>query len=1171
MLRKVLRWFIVLSGLLILALIGLGIALDRYLHSQEEKLLHEYFPTAGLEVSVQRVDLTIWRNFPRITLALDSLTIRDSTSVDSMPPLAWVKELRAEISLRRILRDTLDFRQLAITDAQLHLQSDTAGRFNAGFLLQDTSKTKQKSGGFMVNWDALEVGMTRVGLHYENPPQRKLMVGRIVHLQSTVQRCGPGTAEFAAETTLSIGGIAFNTDAGKYLADTDLSGRIHASVNPLEWVISPTQLTIGEQEFTVAANFRRTAGDTSVIHLANARTDYELTRQLLHDSLQIKLDKYRVFGEFPVAARIATNLQPGGTPEISVDFALQGQDVQLLDFVFQDVEGTGTYLNRLPVSEGGIPGSRKNLRITVDDLRATYQGVRITSPRAVVAANAREPVLRAPLHLQGPAQAISTWLNNRDFFFASGQFVLKTEVDGSLDDMAAMVQESDGKLWLNNVEVLYQPASIRFPFKSLYVAKTGDAAEVKLESKALASGFTFSLDGAINNLQPLLVDGLDSVRVETSVRLNSPRAGWTDFLAYFGAGGYLTSDAPAEPTTGPSDTSNIAALKAVLLGLENRFHPTVDARIDTVQYYDVFTLYDFSTGLHFAGSALELEHTSFRWAGSDLAFGASLELGLPLETPFSVLATTEHLNLNRLRPALNYFGLRLPAGLDSLPDDLNIDFAHQGRIVDAEGIKAGSNAGQLIFDDGSNQLFRGSMDYAPGPAGLRTQLKLTGDPHIVNVLFGAENFFFEGGRFDFDLQLEDTPSDLRDLLKTADLSLAVNDSRVRYGPTEANIPVQAFRVAMEENRADFTLNLRTDTTQRDIFLEGSLDHLTAFLAPASTTENFTVRADARAGTLAWADVRELLGTVSPEGQTTFPDSTRGSRAATTAEGAFRTFRPDLSLRIDTFWAYGATPLVDVHAGLHLRDTTELIWENTGFRYGEGTVAFDGTYALDGENLSPFTINWRMDQLALREIWTEVKGIQQKTAEPQGELDGGLSFSGSLAGHVDEAAQEVLLDDAEGDLHFELHGLQLAGWPALERFGKKALMEKRFEELVIAPFSVRVEVNDGRLVIPRTEIQSTALQLFVEGEYDLEEGPDLLISLPLRNIGRGVLDNPPPPTTYAQAGWKVFLVATPGEEGKMKMKFRLGRRKYHRLRGELELYKALKAQWRAERKAAREGE
>ncbi len=40
---------------------------------------------------------------------------------------------------------------------------------------------------------------------------------------------------------------------------------------------------------------------------------------------------------------------------------------------------------------------------------------------------------------------------------------------------------------------------------------------------------------------------------------------------------------------------------------------------------------------------------------------------------------------------------------------------------------------------------------------------------------------------------------------------------------------------------------------------------------------------------------------------------------------------------------------------------------------------------------------------------------------------------------------------------------------------------------------------------------------------------------------------------------------------MKMKLRLGRRKYHRLRGELEMYQALKAQWRAERKEARKGE
>ena len=63
------------------------------------------------------------------------------------------------------------------------------------------------------------------------------------------------------------------------------------------------------------------------------------------------------------------------------------------------------------------------------------------------------------------------------------------------------------------------------------------------------------------------------------------------------------------------DAAQVAAMKTALLGIENAFHPNFNLLIDTVAYYDVMTLTDFSTGLHFNDDTLVLERTKFNWGG----------------------------------------------------------------------------------------------------------------------------------------------------------------------------------------------------------------------------------------------------------------------------------------------------------------------------------------------------------------------------------------------------------------------------------------------------------------------------------------------------------------------------------------------------------------------------
>ena len=1181
MVKTLLRGLLLLVVLLLLATAGGLWYLDRYLNTDDEKLLQDLLPTAGLHVAFRRVDVQVWDHFPRITVTIDSLVLRDTLQPDSAPPMLQVRELGTEVSLAALLRDTMELRRLHFRHGSIYLASDSSDNWNVGDWASATSSPngvelppaappqRNAEEEWKLRWDGLEVDLQDIDFTLLRPSRNKHIAVHLNKVQATGRSKGGGVVGLSTQLDLDVDQLAFNTDKGAYLKQTSVRGPLDATFAGDDWTFHPTLLEIGSQQFSLSADLDRREGALSHIYVQHPAADYEASRLLLFDELQEKLSRYHVDGPFAVRADIATTLQRGGNPEVTIDFRLTGQDVRLKQYAFQNVYGRGRLVNRLDEAEGGIPGSRKNLRLAMDSVRANYLGATITTDHGVVAAMEGDAILRAPLTITGPARAISDYLENRDFFFDGGRFRLVTEVDASLMSFVDVATNTDGKLTLSDTRVVYRPAGVRFPFREMYVHKHDQDVDVRLQSGSLPSGFSFELIGALDNLTPLLVDQPGG-ELSADVALIAPRISWSDFRQFFGEDGMVSGGAvPTEYGTSarvPGEKDQITAMKTTLRGLQETFHPRLEARFWTVDYYDVFQLRNFVTGLHFDHDTLVLERTSFDWAGSTLAFGARLDLAEALETPFNVQVRARHLNLNALRPSLDYFGLQLPAGLDSLPSDLMIRFDHGGRLGE-DGIVPGHNRGMLVFDDGRNHLFSGLLDYAPGPQGLATKLHLGGDPQIVNVLFGSEDFFFGTGSFALDLETEGTPADLPELIRNGKMRLRVDSSRIEYRPGGAFIPVRHFGVDVEEERAAYVLQLFSDSTQRAVELTGALDNLVGFLYPEKG-EQFTVRTDARAGSLHLSDLQAFVqsDTTPTTSVDTTPFNLQSWVSAT--GGVFNTFRPDLSLRVDTFWASEQTPLLNVYSGLKLRDSSQLVLEDSGFTLGEGKFQFAATYALDTLAESPFTLEWYADSLSMAELAEEAEAFGMALPEGMGELRGQLSMSGFVDGRVNEQSGGLLAEETTGNVSFELVGIELLDWPLLTALGQKAKMRRRFEELRFAPLSGQLRIDSGRITVPRLEVQSTGFQVFVEGHYDLAKGPNLLVSLPLRNVGRGLLVEAPDPTGYAAAGWKVYLVSRTGKDGQPKMQFRLGRRRYYKQQGRLDEWRQQRQLYREERRAAK---
>lgn len=1158
---KLLRWIVWIAGVLILLLATASAIIFYYVNNNRDRVIQQAANAAGLEVAYACMEVNWWRDFPEVSVVVDSLVLRDTSTAIAAPPLLSFQQASARLSLSAILRDTIRLQNLTLANGTIHTERDASGRFNAGSLFAEQEPkdiyTIQTSGYVPVLvWAGLQLTVKNVSVTHLDSLKKKHLNFHLHQLFATGNTAENGNdLLLATEIDAYVTALALNTDKGSYLKHTTVCGPVSAQMGTDTITIFPATLNIGAQWFDVAANIGR-GERTSCIYLSGNEVDYDLTRPILHDELSKKLADFHVAGTFPVAAEIIIDPNEPHDPEIQLNFALNGQDVRLKQYQFTNVTAQSCHIvNRLTLAQGGLADSKKNVHLELEKVRGYLGDILIETPHATLGSIPGSTKLTAPLHLAGPAASLGNQLENRDFLFKQGNFTLKTNVNASLDFMDELISSSDGELLLENVDVWYRPANATLPFERIELKKAGHDIAFRIHSKPLPNNFSFQLHGTIDNLAPLLLDRPGEA-LSSDVTLVSPRINWTDFLAFFGTDGYF-NDA--------QDTTSIqpqASMRKTLLGLKQAFHPRVQASFDTVAYYDIFAVTDFSTGLHFLQDTLVLEQTSFNWAGSQLGMDARLDLSQANQTPFRLNAQADHLNLNALRPSLDYFGLQLPTELESLPDDLSIQFAHQGILDDSSGIVPGHNSGQLVFDDGKNGLFSGNLHYAPGPRDLESFFHLAGDPQIVNTLFGAENFFFGTGHFSLDLNLEGSPNNLTQLIRTGKLRLLIDSTRIRYQPADVYIPVRSFAVKVEQEQAEFKLHLITDATNRSVLLDGTLDHLAAFLAPEKG-QRFKVDANLTAPMLAWSDLSEFVFSETADtNQREFNPQTFFSAT----EGAFRSFRPNLRLDIDTFLVKDTALLTAISAHLHLSDSLGLLLNQCGFKLGDGSVRLNARYALDEVQHSPFNVDWEIDNLDLRHLVSQAASMDLPLPEDLHNLTGQLTMNGSLAGQLDESNQHLLLESTHGTMSFQFSNLAVANSPFLHGIGRKTKMKKRFQLLRFAPLAGEIRIDSGLVTIPRLEVQNTGMQLFIEGNYNLQTGPDLLISLPLRNIGRGLMHEPPPLTGYARSGWRVYLeLTTTDKQNEPSTKFRLGRRGYYKKRGRLDEFKEEKKRLRQQRK------
>ena len=1165
-------------ALLVVVALALG-GLALYLASDARKTLTDLPALHGGTLEFGSVGLSDPRDYPELRLRLDDVRVSDRALADDRRDVLRVGRLTLHL-LADWRSDTLAVvERITARGGYLNLSTDSTGVSNLARLRgRDADddpdrgeETPDRRRRFILAPD-FDAAVADFRFDLINPAKGNDIGIRFDSLVATDLRRGP---DFGASLRFDalVDGIQLDAADGPYLDDGRLRGGMRIDLDERLLRAEAPGLDIAGNRVDFSARYYVDKSDTSELVFAMDSTRLPRARPLLTDKLRRAIAPYDVAGAFTSVTTLRHTFRDGDKPIVTVALDLPGNDARVQQTRFGDSRVVGRFVNRLPGHDVHAVGYPRGIRFEIDTARTTLEGFDVRTGGALVTApRGGTTWLSGGARIAGPASAASAVVGSDQFVFAEGTVRADVVLRGPPGEVTALIMASDARIAFDDVVVELPEEDVRLPLDSIRIDKRRAEADFVVDGYTPGLVHRYRLAGELDNFEGLLRADAPN-RVSSRVAMTAPRLDWRDALDILG--GSLegkTARAPRGegPDAAPDSLADAARknnLKQVLRLVEATFDPEIDIAVDTLGYYG-FELNDFATGVDFErrGEIVVLERSRFRVDSGTVAFGGRLDIGGSVTTPFDFDLTAARLDLAAILPEVDYFGQEILADVGRLPDDVDVAIAQHGVIDDVRGLLPNQSSGSIEVVSNGARPFEASIDFEPDrpdePDFNSAHVELSGSPELFNEFFQTENFFFEGGRFDFWLDYAGLVPTVRELLDDEDMGLSVSRAGVRFADLDAVLPVTRLDVAVSRDTGEVSVVVRNADIGQEVRVEGIARNLSEILY-GGTGEPFSTDVVVTSPRLVWADLADLIGAFTDEADTASaaPLSVqRGLRELMTE------FHPRARLLIDELQLTTGLTVDDVHGGLWMDADSVLYLDTTGFRYRGGAVELAGAIDLADLSATPFEAHLRTDELDVPGLLEGLGYLDVETLMSADRFEGELSAAADVSGVVTESGK-VLTRTLDGGVRLEVRDLAVSGLAPVDSLRMRVgVLEDRLAEFEFAPIRALVDLDSGTLHLPLTELQVNAFGIWVEGDVELGGAVDLWALVPLENLTRD-FDAVPPLRGEAVPRLRANVQLATDETGRLTPKLRLRRRRFYDERGGGKAWRAAKRAWRAARRAA----
>jgi len=645
------------------------------------------------------------------------------------------------------------------------------------------------------------------------------------------------------------------------------------------------------------------------------------------------------------------------------------------------------------------------------------------------------------------------------------------------------------------------------------------------------------------------------------IRMINTVASYTDSLRgkYFSVRFIVTENS----VTG-SDSSIQFRVKGELM--------TFGLQFDSIQgafMRDVLARADVSLQLNPKQSLLVINPSTMRSEKSNINFSGRARLGragqLELQIQSDPIDFDEGLSIlsDTLAKRIKRYKVDKPVYLKAhirqlsprTPPEVDVNFSFE---------RGNAKVGQVILEDMSmDGAFTNHIDAALGNDDRNSQIKIVSMHGLLNSLpmKGAatlDNLMDPTlklqATFDFDLQK------LSDRLETAGIGFEgghfkstfsytgkldeyLDETSFQYNGTldgeasivDGAITYKASKLKLDHINAAFAFtekkfeiqSLAVQQGKNKININGSISDFIPFFTTLETTGkvNLTITSP-RLDPSGFINRRKVK-------QTTLAKTKSKQKISDVLEVLNKKVQFDIDFHVDEF-VNGRLKASKLQGQLTLINNS-LILKRARMRFAGGTVELNMNLVRLQSSVSPFRLGAKLRRVEIKQFFYAFRDFNQ-TVIRDSNIEGTLNLDIKLNADIDDNL-DVLTPHLLGNANFTIQNGKLKDFEPMQRLSNFLFKGRDLSNVQFGEITGQIGMKRTNIDINRMEIQSTALTMFVEGQYALGGSSDLSIQIPLSNLKKRDQDIAPENIgTDARVGPSVFLRVRPDKSGKTTLSY-----------------------------------
>lgn len=320
-LRKVLVYLSLTIGILLIALVtSVFLFKDKIIN----QFIREANKSLDTPVKVGKIDVSVFQQFPQLSIVLTDVYIEDSHN--GQYPLLTAKKVSFQLSPIEVWRGNYKIEGLKIIDSETNLKINANGENNYR-ILKETKSTGKETISFALN----NIQLEKTIFNYFNLQGKQNLrftsealtasIG-VNDFNYNIKAKGQLTTEkIEIEGKPYLAGKAFNIQSSLVYNDEDKT-----------LLIDPSTLQLGKASFNVSGSYSWKEKNIIDISTEGTNTSIQTILSLLPQSVSSNVEKYRSEGDVYFKSRLKGEIGKNVHPAFSADFGFDNATIYHPDY-----------------------------------------------------------------------------------------------------------------------------------------------------------------------------------------------------------------------------------------------------------------------------------------------------------------------------------------------------------------------------------------------------------------------------------------------------------------------------------------------------------------------------------------------------------------------------------------------------------------------------------------------------------------------------------------------------------------------------------------------------------------------------------------------------------------------------------------------------------------------